>query len=129
MSKKRRMRIVWISLAALLILLVARAIHVFCFSAESRPIVSRETTRLTGPLNEDGTINQLKTTRLLREAYRRGVNYFDTAQGYAGGGSEVALAHGVKPFRDKVVLSTKDPIRQDDTRKAWRERRLAEDGH
>ena len=74
------------------------------------------------PQNPDGTINQLKTTRLLREAWRKGINYYDTAQGYGGGGSELALAHGVKPFRDKVIISTKNPIRENDTRQTWRER-------
>ena len=71
------------------------------------------------PRNEDGTVNRLKTTRLIREACRNGVNYFDTAYGYHGGQSEVALGIAVKPFRDKVVISTKNPIREDDTQETW----------
>jgi len=74
------------------------------------------------PHNEDGTINKLKTVRLLREAYRKGVNYYDTAYVYNGGKSEEILGHAVKPFRDDVIISTKNPVRMDDTRKTWRER-------
>jgi len=74
------------------------------------------------PGNADGTVNTLKSVRLLREAYRRGVNYYDTAYVYHGGKSEVILGHAVKPFRDEVVISTKNPVGKEDTRKKWRER-------
>ena len=50
-----------------------------------------------------------KVDEMLAKAYERGVNYFDTAPYYCNGGSEAALGHGVKPFRDKILLSTKFP--------------------
>ncbi len=51
-----------------------------------------------------------KVDRMIAEAYARGINYFDTAPSYCSGGSEAALGHAVKDFRDKILLSTKFPI-------------------
>jgi len=48
-----------------------------------------------------------KTTDMLRRAYELGVNYFDTAPRYCDSLSEDALGRAVKPFRDKILLSTK----------------------
>lgn len=50
-----------------------------------------------------------KTDEMLAEAYAQGVNYFDSAPYYCNKNSEAALGHGVKSFRDKVLLSTKFP--------------------
>jgi len=44
------------------------------------------------------------------EAYRQGVNYFDTAPKYCNCNSEEAVGRAVKGFRDKVLLSTKIPL-------------------
>lgn len=50
-----------------------------------------------------------KTDEMLAKAYEQGVNYFDTAPYYCNSNSEAALGHGVKAFRDKVLLSSKFP--------------------
>ncbi|MBQ8313160.1 MAG: aldo/keto reductase [Clostridia bacterium] len=50
-----------------------------------------------------------KTDEMIAEAYKLGVNYFDSAPYYCNKNSEAALGHGVKAFRDKVLLSTKFP--------------------
>ena len=50
-----------------------------------------------------------KVDEMLAEAYAQGVNYFDTAPYYCNSNSEAALGHGVKAFRDKVLLSSKFP--------------------
>ncbi len=50
-----------------------------------------------------------KTDEMLAKAYERGVNYFDTAPYYCNSNSEAALGHGVKAFREKVLLSSKFP--------------------
>lgn len=50
-----------------------------------------------------------KTDEMLAKAYELGVNYFDTAPYYCNSNSEAALGHGVKAFRDKVLLSSKFP--------------------
>ncbi len=56
------------------------------------------------------SINEEKTIPMLRRAYELGVNYFDTAFYYCDGNSEVTLGKAVKPFRDKIYLSTKIPV-------------------
>lgn len=50
-----------------------------------------------------------KTDEMLKEAYEGGINYFDTAPYYCSSNSEAALGHGVKAFREKVLLSSKFP--------------------
>ena len=50
-----------------------------------------------------------KVDQMLARAFERGVNYFDTAPYYCNSNSEAALGHGVKHFRDKILLSTKFP--------------------
>lgn len=50
-----------------------------------------------------------KTDEMLAKAYEQGVNYFDTAPYYCNSNSEAALGHGVKSFREKVLLSSKFP--------------------
>ncbi|MBR6812823.1 MAG: aldo/keto reductase [Oscillospiraceae bacterium] len=56
-----------------------------------------------------GTIDQKKTTELVANAVRQGVNYFDTAHTYPG--SEAALGEALSTLgiRDKVYIATKLP--------------------
>lgn len=60
---------------------------------------------------EDGKwfVDEEKTIAMVRRAYELGVNYFDTAPFYCNTNSEIALGKAVKPFRDKILLSTKCP--------------------
>jgi predicted aldo/keto reductase-like oxidoreductase len=51
-----------------------------------------------------------KSIALIRRAYELGVNYFDTAPYYCENLSEIILGKAVKGFRDKIYLSTKNPI-------------------
>jgi aryl-alcohol dehydrogenase-like predicted oxidoreductase len=44
---------------------------------------------------------------LVGRALDAGINFFDTADGYAGGESEAMLGAALKPHRDKVVIATK----------------------
>lgn len=44
---------------------------------------------------------------LVDQAIDAGVNYFDTADVYADGESEILLGAALKPHRDKIILSTK----------------------
>lgn len=61
---------------------------------------------------ENGTwyIDEEKTIPMLRRGYELGINYFDTAPFYCNHNSEIALGKAVKPFRDKILLSTKCPV-------------------
>ncbi|MDR2535546.1 MAG: aldo/keto reductase [Treponema sp.] len=51
-----------------------------------------------------------KSIAMIQRAFKLGVNYFDTAPGYCDTLSEIILGKGLKGFRDKIYLSTKNPI-------------------
>lgn len=59
--------------------------------------------------NGEWFIDEEKTIPMLRRAYELGVNYFDTAPYYCNRNSEIVVGKAVKPFRDKILLSTKCP--------------------
>ena len=54
--------------------------------------------------------NEEESIRMLHRALELGVNYFDTAPGYCDTISEVIVGKAFKGMRDKVLLSTKNPI-------------------
>ncbi|UCH35093.1 MAG: aldo/keto reductase [Armatimonadota bacterium] len=55
--------------------------------------------------------NEKEAVAVMRRAYELGVNYFDTAPGYGhNGSSEVFVGKAIGDIRDKVYLSTKNPI-------------------
>ncbi len=58
----------------------------------------------------------IKDSNLVRYAYDRGVNYFDTAAAYGNGASETSIGKAM-PFMDrkKIFISTKIDIMNDDT--------------
>ncbi len=62
-------------------------------------------------IEKDGvwSVDQEKVNEMFRYAYEHGINYFDTAPYYCHHNSEAAVGEGVRPFRDKVLLSTKLP--------------------
>ena len=62
-------------------------------------------------IEQDGkwSMDQEKIDEMLSYAYEHGINYFDSAPYYCHHHSEEAVGHAVKPFRDKVLLSTKLP--------------------
>jgi predicted aldo/keto reductase-like oxidoreductase len=55
-------------------------------------------------------IDEDKAIPMLRRAYELGINYFDTAYYYCHNNSEVVVGKALKPFRDKVYISTKIPL-------------------
>ena len=59
--------------------------------------------------------------RIIRRAFELGVNYIDTAPYYCDGESEVIVGKALKDWRDRVYLSTKNPI-EDNSGVHWRER-------
>ena len=54
-----------------------------------------------------GEVDDVRSVRLLRQAYEAGINYFDTADTYGSGKGETLLADAFGGMRDKVVISTK----------------------
>ncbi|MDR2071527.1 MAG: aldo/keto reductase [Treponema sp.] len=68
--------------------------------------------RLPGYEKDGKTLyDEEKSIALLRRAYELGVNYYDTAPGYCDTLSEIITGKAVKPFREKIYLSTKNPIK------------------
>jgi len=55
-------------------------------------------------------IDEDKAIPMLRRAYELGVNYFDTAVMYCHDQSQYTVGRAIKPFRDKILLSTKLPM-------------------
>ncbi|WP_337041937.1 aldo/keto reductase [Emticicia sp. 17c] len=45
--------------------------------------------------------------KLIRKAYELGVNFFDTADAYGPGCSELILAEAIEPFKKQVIVGTK----------------------
>jgi aryl-alcohol dehydrogenase-like predicted oxidoreductase len=54
-----------------------------------------------------GEVDEARSVDLLRKAFERGINYFDTADTYGSGLGETLLADAFGGMRDEVVISTK----------------------
>ena len=54
-----------------------------------------------------GEVDDKSSVRLLRRAFEKGINYFDTADTYGSGKGETLLADAFGRMRDRVVISTK----------------------
>ena len=62
------------------------------------------------PTTKDGKIDEEQSLAMLHEAYRAGVNYYDTAWGYHDEGSEPFVGKFLSQIdRDKVFVATKLP--------------------
>ena len=55
---------------------------------------------------------------MMHRAFEAGLNYIDTAVGYCGGDSQRAVGEALKGWRDRIVVSTKNPYYGPDE-KAW----------
>jgi len=62
-----------------------------------------------------------KAVEMIHEAFKLGVNYIDTAPYYCEKKSEIAVGKALKGWRDKVYLSTKNPI-ENKSGADWRKR-------
>ncbi|MBO5378216.1 MAG: aldo/keto reductase [Ruminiclostridium sp.] len=62
--------------------------------------------------NDKWQIDEEKAIPMIVKAYENGVNYFDTAPLYCNKNSEITVGKAVKPFRDKIYLSTKIDLGQ-----------------
>jgi len=62
------------------------------------------------PVNEDSTINEEETLKMIDYAIKNGINYFDTAWGYHNGESENVMGKLLKNYpRESFYLATKFP--------------------
>ncbi|MDR2932860.1 MAG: aldo/keto reductase, partial [Oscillospiraceae bacterium] len=63
------------------------------------------------PLNADGAIDRETAAEMIDTAYKRGVNYFDTAFGYHNGESEIFTGEALRRYpRDSYYIATKLPM-------------------
>ncbi|WP_262711030.1 aldo/keto reductase [Ilyomonas limi] len=51
--------------------------------------------------------NEADAIALIQKAVALGVTFFDTVEAYSQGGNEELLGIALKPYRDKVVITTK----------------------
>lgn len=66
-------------------------------------------------------VDEERAIAIIQRAYELGVNYFDTAPYYCNKESEIILGKAIRGWRDKVYISTKNPI-EDASGEHWRER-------
>ena len=65
----------------------------------------------------------IKEPNVVRYAYDHGINYFDTAEGYGNGDSEKKIGEAMKFMeRNKIFITTKLVLRDDDTKETILER-------
>lgn len=78
------------------------------FKGEKISMLGFGTMRL--PLEEDGSIDEAHTLRMVDYALKNGINYFDTAYPYHGGMSERVIGKALSNYpRDSYYLATKYP--------------------
>ncbi len=65
-----------------------------------------------------GTV-PLRESAVVRYAYDKGINYFDTAEGYGNGAAERAIGEAMQHMdREKIFIASKCRVREDDTAEA-----------
>ena len=62
------------------------------------------------PMRGEGQVNEELAIPLMQRAFDLGVNYIDSAPYYCDKQSEIAVGKALKGYRDKVYVSTKNPI-------------------
>ena len=59
-----------------------------------------------------GATDETEAIRAIQHAYERGINFFDSAQGYGFGASEQLLAKAIRGYpRESVIIATKGGLR------------------
>ena len=58
---------------------------------------------------KDGHVEVDKAIEVIHRAFELGVNYIDTAYFYNNNESEIVIGKALKGWREKVILSTKNP--------------------
>ncbi|MEO1258881.1 MAG: aldo/keto reductase [Bacteroidota bacterium] len=61
----------------------------------------------TGPGIWGDPSNKQQAIRIIQQAVELGANFFDTADSYGPGHSEMVVEEALRPFKDEVVLATK----------------------
>ncbi len=67
----------------------------------------------------DARVERELAIPMIHRAFEAGVNYIDTAVGYCNQDSQRAVGEALKGWRDRIVLSTKNPNYGDDEKVWW----------
>ena len=67
---------------------------------------------------DEAKVNRELAIPMFHRAFEVGVNYVDTAVGYGNQDSQRAVGEAIKGWRDKLVVSTKNPY-YDENEKEW----------
>jgi len=67
-----------------------------------------------GTMTFGGQADEATSIKIMDYAYDHGVNFFDTANAYTKGNSEVIVGKGLKKRRDQIILATKVFVRMGD---------------
>jgi len=71
------------------------------------------------PMQKDGEhVDRELAVPMLHRAFDGGVNYVDTAVGYCNQDSQRAIGEALEGWRDRIIVSTKNPYYGEDE-KAW----------
>lgn len=68
---------------------------------------------------KDARVDRELAIPMIHRAFDGGVNYIDTAVGYCNQDSQRAVGEALKGWRDKVVVSTKNPYYGEDEKQWW----------
>jgi uncharacterized protein len=68
---------------------------------------------------EEQVVNRELAIPMLHRAFEAGLNYVDTAVGYCNGDSQRVVGEALQGWRDKIVVSTKNPYYGED-KGEWR---------
>ncbi len=68
---------------------------------------------------DDGRVDRELAIPMIHRAFEAGVNYIDSAVGYCNRDSQRAVGDAIKGWRDKIVVSTKNPSNIDDEKQWW----------
>jgi hypothetical protein len=60
--------------------------------------------------------SRMRDAKVVRHAFERGINYFDSAEGYKGGDAEAAIGKALHDVRDRVYLTSKTQTDSDTTK-------------
>lgn len=71
------------------------------------------------PMTEEKQVDREKAIPMIHRAFEAGVNYIDSAVGYCNKDSQRTVGDALKGWRDKIVVSTKNPHCDKANEKGW----------
>jgi predicted aldo/keto reductase-like oxidoreductase len=76
--------------------------------------------RLPMEKNNEKRVDRELAIPMIHRAFEAGVNYVDSATMYCNGDSETVVGEALKGWRDRIIVSTKNPYYGQDEKEWWR---------